>query len=108
MTEESFRVNLLECDLVLPTSEDVDFLHKVIRALCEISLSRDRDLRVVVSLGELAVLRVGKYDEGNPEIVNFILREQIIGPFRLQIVVLQSREGSFDRRLKVSWRVLHL
>ena len=97
MTEESFRVDLLECDLVLSTSEDVDFFHKHIGALSEVSLPRDGDLRVVVALGELAVLRVGKYHERNPEIVNFILGEQVIGSFRLQVVILQSREGAVRR-----------
>ena len=90
---------MLECYLVLSTSKNVDFFHKNIGALCEISLSRDGDLRVVVSLGELAVLRVGKYHERNPEIVNFILREQIIGSFRLEIVILQSREGAVRREI---------
>ena len=92
MTEKGFRVDLLESDLVLSASKDVDFLHEHIGALGEISLPRDGDLRVVVTLGELAILGVGKHDERNPEIVNFILREQIVGSFRLQIVILQSGE----------------
>ena len=73
MTEEGLGVDLLEGDLVLPPSEDVDLIHEVILALCEVPFSGDGDLGVVVPLGELAVLRVREHSEGNPEIVNFRL-----------------------------------
>ena len=66
-------VNLLECDLVLPPSEDVDFVHEVVGALCKVSLPGDGDLGVVVSLGELAILCIRKHSEWNPEIVNLSL-----------------------------------
>ena len=69
-TFEFLGVNLLKCDLVIGPLEYVDFLHHIQGALSVISLLGDGDLRVIVSLGGLTVLRVGKYNKGDPEIVN--------------------------------------
>ena len=69
-TFEFLGVNLLKCDLVIGPLEYVDFLHHIQGALSVISLLGDGDLRVVVSLGGLTVLRVGKYNKGDPEIIN--------------------------------------
>ena len=63
-------VNLLKCDLVIGSLEYVDFLHHIQGALGVVPLLGDGDLRVVVALGGLAVLRVGKYNEWDPKIVN--------------------------------------
>ena len=91
-TFEFLGVNLLKCDFVIGSLEYVDFLHHIQGALSVVPLLGDGDLRVVVSLGGLAVLRVGKYNEGDPEIVNLRSGEQIIGPLRLQVMIFQSEE----------------
>ena len=57
-TFEFLGVNLLKCDLVIGSLEYVDLLHHIQGALGVVPLLSDGDLRVVVSLGGLAVLRV--------------------------------------------------
>ena len=69
-TFEFLGVNLLKCDLVIGPLEYVDFLHHIQGALGIVPLLSDGDLRVVVALGGLTVLRVGKYNKGDPEIIN--------------------------------------
>ena len=59
-------------------------------ALSKVPLLGDGHLRVVVTLGGLAVLCVGKYNERDPKIVNLRSGEQIIGPLRLQVMIFQS------------------
>ena len=63
-------VNLLKCDLVVGSLEYVDFFHHLQGALSEGPLLCDGHLRVVVTLSGLAVLRVGKYNKGDPETIN--------------------------------------
>ena len=63
-------VNLLKCDLVIGSLEDVDFFHHLQGALRVVALLSDGHLGVVVPLGGLAVFRVGKYNERDPKIVN--------------------------------------
>ena len=86
-TFEFLGVNLLKCDLVVGPLEYVDFFHHLQGALSEGPLLGDGHLRVVVTLGSLAVLRVGKYNKRDPKIVNLRSGEQIIGPLRLQVVI---------------------
>ena len=69
-TFELLGVNLLKCDLVVGSLEYVDFFHHLQGALSEGPLLCDGHLRVVVTLSGLAVLRVGKYNEWDPKIVN--------------------------------------
>ena len=80
-------VNLLKCDLVVGSLENVDFFHHLQGALSKVPLLGDGHLRVVVALGGLTVLRVGKYNKRDPKIVNLRSGEQIIGPLRLQVVI---------------------
>ena len=93
-TFEFLGVNLLKSDLVVGTLEYVDFLHHIQRALSVVPLLGDGDLGVVVALGGLAFLRVGKHHEGDPEIVDLGAGEQIVGPLRLQVMIFQSVENT--------------
>ena len=87
-------VNLLKSDLVIGSLEYVDFLHHIQGALRVVPLLGYGDLGVVVALGGLAVLRVGKHHEGNPEIVDLGAGEQIVGALRLQVMIFQSVENT--------------
>ena len=91
-TFEFLGVNLLKSYLVIGSLEYVDFLHHIQGALSVITLLGDGDLRVVVALGGLAVLRVGKDNERDPEIINLRSGEQIVGALGLQVMIFQSVE----------------
>ena len=95
-TFEFLGVNLLKSYLVIGSLEYVDFLHHIQGALSVITLLGDGDLRVVVALGGLTVLRVGEYNERDPEIVNLGSGEEIIGALRLQVMIFQSVEETIN------------
>ena len=65
-TLECLGVDLLEGDSVLRPLEDVDLLHDVQPTLGEVALPGDCHLRLIIPLGGLLVLSVGKHNEGNP------------------------------------------
>ena len=73
-TLECFGVDLLECDSVLCPLEDVDLLHDVQPALCEVALPGDGHLGLVIPLGGLLVLCIGKNNKGDPELEKQALR----------------------------------
>ena len=65
---ERLRVDLLEGYSVLRALEDVDLLHYVQSALGEVALPGDGHLRLVIPLGGLLVLCIGKNNKGDPEL----------------------------------------
>ena len=75
-TLECLGVNLLEGDPVLRALKDVDLLHDIQSALSEVALPGDRHLRLVIPLGGLLVLCVGKHNKRDPELntVMFFLK----------------------------------
>ena len=62
---------MLECDSVLCPLEDVDLLHDVQPALCEVALPGDGHLGLVIPLGGLLVLCIGENNKGDPELEDF-------------------------------------
>ena len=70
-TLECLGVDLLESDPVLAALEDVDLLHDLDPALSEVPLPGDGHLGLIIPLGRLLVLSVGKHNKGNPELDEF-------------------------------------
>ena len=71
-TLECLGVDLLEGDSVLRALEDVDLLHDVQPALCKVALPGDCHLRLIIPLGGLLILCVGKYNKRDPELNTII------------------------------------
>ncbi len=67
-TLECLGVDLLEGDPVLRALKDVDLLHDIQSALSEVALPGDRHFRLIISLGGLLVLCVGKHNKRDPEL----------------------------------------
>ena len=63
---------MLEGDSVLRSLEDVDLLHDVQPTLGEVALPGDGHLRLVIPLGGLLILCVGKYNKRDPELKTII------------------------------------
>ena len=83
-------VNLLKCDLVVGPLEYVDFFHHLQGALSEGPLLGDGHLRVVVTLGGLAVLCVRKDNKRDPKSVNLSPVKTVEGPRHFEVVELES------------------
>ena len=58
----------MEGDPVLLTLKDIDLLHDMDLALCEVPLPGDGNLCLVISLGKLLVLSVGEHNKRDPEL----------------------------------------
>ena len=70
-TLECLGVDLLEGYPVLCPLEDVDLLHDLDPALSEAPLPGNGHLALIIPLGGLLILSVGKHHEGDPELFEY-------------------------------------
>ena len=94
-TLECFGVDLLECDSVLCPLEDVDLLHDVQPALSEVALPGDGHLGLVIPLGGLLVLCIGKNNKGDPQLEEFFFPSFIIKVLEAITLSISSLERLF-------------